>query len=507
MRGKARPSLLEVEAKEEVYVVSLWWECRPVLRRNRKQKASRHSSEVRGKEVSRAEQRVMKEWVNVRLETLNPSDEGTGEQGVGSGRVVASAVRSLTTRTWAPTGTLSPIASPNEPRRVGGPGLKSGVMGLKMKGVAASEISPEAGPSYRIDEVGCSSIGPDSPKARLSNKDPNYLKGCPQQPDPDGKLRKGPTSSIAQDQNSLQKTALLLTGLASCNPHEPKPFVAREIEDMRKLHGVARISETDKAFEEESMRDWNEETRANNAMWLTVYEACNERSNGCKELGANKSSSDKGKGMVRVEDTYDIQAERSEPEGKWEESGLAKFSQFLAMRKFAEIVGDLGLVDLPLRGRDFTWNGGQNNQAWARLDRFLMSPSWIDQFNGINQCRLPRPVSDHFPITLVGGGIRRGSTPFRFENMWLKEEGFKDLVHSWWQGIEVKGNASYKLAIKMKEIKQKLKVWNREVFGKLESNKSLALQQVEFWDREESERILTMEETELKKEAKENYRK
>ena len=59
----------------------------------------------------------------------------------------------------------------------------------------------------------------------------------------------------------------------------------------------------------------------------------------------------------------------------------------------------------------------------------------------------------------------------------------------------------------MKEIKQKLKVWNREVFGKLESNKSAALQQVEFWDREENDRILTMEESELKKEAKENYKK
>ena len=107
----------------------------------------------------------------------------------------------------------------------------------------------------------------------------------------------------------------------------------------------------------------------------------------------------------------------------------------------------------------------------------------------------------------MGGGIRRGPTPFRFENMWLKVEGFKDLVHSWWQGIEVRGSASYKLATKMKEIKQKLKVWNREVFGKLESNKTLALQQVEFWDREESERILTVEKTELKKEAKDNYRK
>ena len=75
--------------------------------------------------------------------------------------------------------------------------------------------------------------------------------------------------------------------------------------------------------------DWNEEVRADNTIWLTVYEACNERSNGCKELEANKSSSEKGRGMVGVGDIYDTQAERSEPEGKWEESGLAKFSQFL----------------------------------------------------------------------------------------------------------------------------------------------------------------------------------
>ena len=102
------------------------------------------------------------------------------------------------------------------------------------------------------------------------------------------------------------------------------------------------------------------------------------------------------------------------------------------MRRFAEIVDDLGLVDLPLQGGEFTWNGGLNNQAWARLDRFLVSPSWLDQFSGVTQSRLSRPISDHFPIVLEGGGIRRGPTPFRFENMWLKVEGFKDLVRSWW---------------------------------------------------------------------------
>ncbi|RVX18648.1 hypothetical protein CK203_006606 [Vitis vinifera] len=136
-----------------------------------------------------------------------------------------------------------------------------------------------------------------------------------------------------------------------------------------------------------------------------------------------------------------------------------------AMRRFAQIVDDLELVDLPLQGGEFTWSGGLNNQAWARLDRFLVSPSWLDQFSGVTQGRLSRPTSDHFPIVLEGGGVRRGPTPFRFENMWLKVEGFNDIIRTWWQEIEVRGSASYRLAVKMKEIKKKLKVWNKEVLG------------------------------------------
>ena len=75
--------------------------------------------------------------------------------------------------------------------------------------------------------------------------------------------------------------------------------------------------------------DLDEEVRVDKTMWLTVYEACNERINGCKDLGVVKSSSDKAGGMDGVGDKYDAQVERSEPEDKWEESSLAKFSQFL----------------------------------------------------------------------------------------------------------------------------------------------------------------------------------
>ncbi|RVW76178.1 putative mitochondrial protein [Vitis vinifera] len=177
------------------------------------------------------------------------------------------------------------------------------------------------------------------------------------------------------------------------------------------------------------------------------------------------------------------------------------------MRRFAETVDELELVDMPLQGGEFTWNGGLNNQVWARLDRFLVSSTWLEMFNGATQIRLSRPISDHFPIVLEGGGIRRGPTPFRFENMWLKVEGFQDVVRAWWQGIDVRGSASYRLATKMKEIKKRLKVWNKEVFGRLETNKATALEQVVFWDRVESERILTVEEAELKKAAKDSFKK
>ena len=103
-----------------------------------------------------------------------------------------------------------------------------------------------------------------------------------------------------------------------------------------------------------------------------------------------------------------------------------------AMRSFVQTVDELELLDLPMQGGVFTWSGGRNNQSWARLDRFLVTQQWLDMFNGVAQCRLHRPTSDHFPILLMGGGMRRGPTLFRFENMWLKADDFKGLLRRWW---------------------------------------------------------------------------
>ena len=105
------------------------------------------------------------------------------------------------------------------------------------------------------------------------------------------------------------------------------------------------------------------------------------------------------------------------------------------------------------------------------------------------------------------GGARRGSTPFCFENMWLRSDGFQELLEGWWKGVFVHGKASFVLSRKLKEIKVLIKGWNRDCFGRLDYNKKLALSNVEAWDHVSVDRNLTLEESEARREAKEAYKK
>ena len=136
--------------------------------------------------------------------------------------------------------------------------------------------------------------------------------------------------------------------------------------------------------------------------------------------------------------------------------------------------------NIPLQGGPFTWRGGHNNHSMSRLDRFLITADWECRFNNVVQSILPRPVSDHCPILLDNEGIRSGPSHFHFEIMWLKFEGFKDLLRNWWQGLHFVRSFSFVLASKLKALKRILKVWNKEVFGKVKTKKKEALSRVSF---------------------------
>ena len=74
--------------------------------------------------------------------------------------------------------------------------------------------------------------------------------------------------------------------------------------------------------------------------------------------------------------------------------------------------------------------------------------------------------------------------------MWIKE-GFKDLIKDWWQSLRFNGLKSFILLEKVKALKAKIKIWNKEVFGKVEVNKKAALVKVAYWDEMEGHRPLT----------------
>ena len=132
-----------------------------------------------------------------------------------------------------------------------------------------------------------------------------------------------------------------------------------------------------------------------------------------------------------------------------------------AVLAFAKFIADQGLMDLPLAGGVSTWS---NSLSWSRLDRFLVSPEWDLRYPGLVQKKLLHVCSDHTPILLTKGGMQFGKHSFKFENMWLKEEGFVEKVKDWWGSFSFVGTLSFVLAKKLQALKGEIK-WNNEVFG------------------------------------------
>ena len=60
---------------------------------------------------------------------------------------------------------------------------------------------------------------------------------------------------------------------------------------------------------------------------------------------------------------------------------------------------------------------------------------------------------------------------------------------------------------KLKALKPILKNWNRKVFDQIIDKKQKAWKSMDFWDKEERVRVLSLEEEEARKEAKEMYKK
>lgn len=99
------------------------------------------------------------------------------------------------------------------------------------------------------------------------------------------------------------------------------------------------------------------------------------------------------------------------------------------------------------------------------MDRFLLSPEWLDTWPGSLQTTLARNFSDHCPVLLRSKIVDWGPKPFRVLDCWLSDNSFKELVHQCWTAHQPSGWGGYVLKEKLKRLKQKMKIWNKEQFG------------------------------------------
>ncbi|XP_035548669.1 uncharacterized protein LOC118349189 [Juglans regia] len=137
----------------------------------------------------------------------------------------------------------------------------------------------------------------------------------------------------------------------------------------------------------------------------------------------------------------------------------------LAMEEFNSWIHSCGLLELKFWGKSFSWCNGQagRSRSWARLDRSLVTPNFVQAFLDSFMRYLSRTSSDHAPmvISMVNNVAYYGPSPFRFQQMWVDHVDFFRCVREVWDQPVV-GTGLIKLAVKLKKLKTVLKGWNKD---------------------------------------------
>ncbi|XP_058783292.1 uncharacterized protein LOC131657968 [Vicia villosa] len=102
-------------------------------------------------------------------------------------------------------------------------------------------------------------------------------------------------------------------------------------------------------------------------------------------------------------------------------------------KAFVNFIIDSKLLDIPCKGKSFTWD-----------------------------------ISDQCPIWLIKDGVNWGPKPFKVNNEWFSNSSFLPFVEKKWREIKVEGRGDFVLKEKLCVLKDCLKWWNTAIFGKFD---------------------------------------
>lgn len=120
-----------------------------------------------------------------------------------------------------------------------------------------------------------------------------------------------------------------------------------------------------------------------------------------------------------------------------------------------------------MEGHYFTWfkSLGIDRAVEEKLDRVMVNGSWLSLFQDANVHCLSATTSDHYPILLWCDKFvkpSRNQSGFLFENSWLLEPGFDELVRDNWLSSD-----SIPLLDKLRKNGDMLQQWSSSNFHKV----------------------------------------
>ena len=130
---------------------------------------------------------------------------------------------------------------------------------------------------------------------------------------------------------------------------------------------------------------------------------------------------------------------------------------------FNEIIGHLGLLELRLKDRAYTWSNMEETPLLEQLDWFFTSANWITDYPNSMVFTLAKTGSDHVPCVVnIDSSIPKAKI-FRFENYWVDMPWFKECVVQSWVKSSGKNHTSAVVVDKLKSLRFCLKKWKRSL--------------------------------------------
>jgi hypothetical protein len=125
---------------------------------------------------------------------------------------------------------------------------------------------------------------------------------------------------------------------------------------------------------------------------------------------------------------------------------------------FNATIESLGVVEVPLLDKLFTWSNRRVCPTLERLDRVFVNNHQCLAFPATTLTSLVRPTSDHTPLLItLSTSIPRPNT-FRFENAWLRNQSFLPAVLPAWHEAAAHPDAAGLLAGCLKSTRAAAKV-------------------------------------------------